>query len=208
MKIDFKKTLDSYQARRGEFRILEIPERQYLMLDGHGDPNTSTDFTDAIEALYPLAYGLKFASKNDLDQDYVVAPLEGLWWAESELAFTSDRDKSAWSWTLLLLVPDWITPTIFRAVREQALTRAATKDASPRLGDVRLETLDEGRCVQTLHAGSFETEGPTLDAMHHNFIPAHGLRMTGKHHEIYLSDFRRVQPDKLRTVLRQSVLDA
>ena len=208
MKLDVKKTDDSYQARHGEFRILQVPARQYLMVDGHGDPNSSNDFTHALDALYPLSYGLKFASKNELDRDYVVPPLEGLWWAETELAFTSERDKSAWSWTMLVMVPDWITSTLFAEVRERVLARTAAKGDPTSLGEVRLETLDERRCVQTLHLGSFETEGPTLDAMHHDFIPAHALTMTGKHHEIYFSDFRRVDPAKFRTILRQPVLDA
>src|SRR5690606_13371261 len=79
-KTDLKKTLDGYQARRGEFRVLELPELRYLMLDGHGDPNTAPAFTAAVETLYPVAYALKLASKEQLGRDYVVPPLEGLWW--------------------------------------------------------------------------------------------------------------------------------
>jgi len=82
---------------------------------------------------------------------------------------------------------------------------AAKKDASPSLGTVRLETLEEGLCVQTLHLGSFDDEGPTLDDLHHRFIPEHGLAMRGIHHEVYFSDFRRVEPAKRRTILRQPV---
>jgi hypothetical protein len=201
MKVDLKKSLDSFRAKHGVFRILEVPVLQYVMLDGHGDPNASSDFAEAVEGLYPLSYGLKFASKRELDRDYVVPPLEGLWWAESELAFTAERDKSAWSWTLMILAPDWITTELFADVQAQV---AAKSDLSSP-ARARLETLDEGRCVQTLHLGSFDYEGPTLDAMHHEFIPAHGLTMTGKHHEIYFSDFRRVEPAKFRTILRQPV---
>ena len=201
-KVDFKKTLDGYQAKRGEFRIVEMPELQYLMIDGHGDPNTSTEFSTALETLYPVAYKLKFASKEELGRDYVVPPPEALWWAEGMAAFTTERDKSRWEWTLLLMVPDWITRELFGEVVE--LVRA--KNPPSKLGELRLEALAEGLCVQTLHIGSFDDEGPVLAELHNEFIPAHGLEMTGKHHEIYLSDFRRVAPEKLRTILRQPVM--
>lgn len=204
MKVDFLKTLDSYRARRGEFRVLDVPPLRYLMIDGHGDPNASSAFAEAIEALYPVAYRLKFASKRELGRDYVVPPLEGLWWADELEAFTAARDKTRWRWTLMLMTPDWIDRTMFEAALEQA--RAASP--SPRLDEVRLASLSEGRCVQTLHVGSFDDEGPVLERMHHEFIPEHGLRMTGRHHEVYLSDFRRVEPSRLRTILRQPVAPA
>lgn len=201
-KTDFK-TLDIYRARRGQVRTLHVPDMRYLMIDGHGDPNTSPAFTEAVQALYPVAYKLKFASKRDLGRDYVVPPLEGLWWAEDMAAFTAARDKSRWDWTLMLMVPDWIDPALVTAAVEQA--GAGNRPA--RLGDVRLETLSEGLCVQTLHVGSFDDEADVLAKLHHEVIPGRGLRMTGRHHEIYLSDFRRVAPDRQRTILRQPVGD-
>ncbi|MBW9092201.1 GyrI-like domain-containing protein [Microbacterium jejuense] len=200
-KIDVTKTLDSYRAKRGEFRILDLPPRQYLMIDGHGDPNTSPAYAEALEALYPVAYTLKFASKRTLERDYVVPPLEGLWTADDLDAFTTARDKSQWDWTMMLLVPDWIGADLVDA----AVAQVAAKKAPVRLAEIRLQTLDEGCCVQTLHVGSFDDEGPVLDRMHHEFIPSEGLRMTGTHHEIYLSDPRRTAPEKLRTILRQPV---
>ena len=202
-KIDFKKTLDSYQAKRGVFRLVEVPPLHYLMIDGHGDPNTSPAFAEAIETLYPIAYKLKFASKQGLGRDYVVPPLEGLWWADDMDAF-SNRDKSQWDWTLLLLVPDWID----QAMVDAAVEQVAAKDPPARLGDVRFDLLDEGLCVQTLHIGSFDDEGPVLQKLHEEFIPSQGLPPTGHHHEIYFSDFRRTAPDKLRTLLRQPVAQA
>ena len=201
-KVDFKKTLYGYQAKRGEFRVVEMPELQYLMIDGHGDPNTSTEFSTALETLYPVAYKLKFASKEELGRDYVVPPPEALWWAEGMAAFTTERDKSRWEWTLLLMVPAWITREFFGEVVELV----GAKNPPSQLGELRLEALAEGLCVQTLHIGSFDDEGPVLAELHNEFIPAHGLEMTGKHHEIYLSDFRRVAPEKLRTILRQPVM--
>jgi hypothetical protein len=200
-KVDFKKTLDAYQAERAGFRVVDVPDMHYLMIDGYGDPNSSPAFSEAIEALYPVAYKLKFASKLDLGRDYVVPPLEGLWWADDMSIFTDARDKSRWHWTLMLMVPEWIEhPMVSRAVEQ-----AAAKNPSARLGEVRLEMLCEGRCVQTLHVGSFDDEAEVLAQMHDVFIPGRGLRMVGKHHEVYLSDFRRVAPEKLRTILRQPV---
>lgn len=189
-KVDLKKTLDGYRAKRGEFRFLDVPDARYLMIDGHGDPNTGS-FAEAIEALYPVAYRLKFASRRELDRDYVVPPLEGLWWADDMAVFTSARDKSLWHWTLMILVPEWVEDSLFAGVDAPAA--------------VRLEPLAEGRCLQTLHIGAFDDEGPVLARMHDEVIPAEGLVPTGRHHEIYLSDFRRVPPERRRTILRQPV---
>ncbi|QUH03975.1 GyrI-like domain-containing protein [Saccharopolyspora erythraea] len=200
-KIDFKRQIGAYRARRGRLEIVDMPDLQYLMIDGHGDPNTTPAFADAAEALYPLAYRLKFASKRTLGRDYVVMPLEGLWWADDMDAFTASRDKSRWDWTLMIMVPDWIDQGMFADTIDQI----ATKDRPRRLDEVRLASLSEGRCVQTLHVGSYDDEAEVLARMHHEFIPDNGLRMVGKHHEIYLSDFRKVAPEKLRTILRQPV---
>jgi len=205
MKIDFKKTLDCYQARRGQFRIVDVPDLQYLMIDGHGDPNTAPAYADALAALYPVAYKIKFASKRDLDRDYVVPPLEALWWATDMAAFTARRDKSQWDWTVMIMAPEWITGAMVEAARA---TVAATAPPSSSLDALRLDTLHEGRCVQTLHVGPYDAEAEVLAELHHGFIPAADLRMTGKHHEIYFSDARKVEPAKLRTILRQPVTDA
>ncbi|GFZ95474.1 GyrI-like domain-containing protein [Nesterenkonia alkaliphila] len=200
-KVDFKRSLDSYRAKPGAFRVVDVPPMRYLMVDGHGDPNTSTSYAQAREALYPVAYSVKFASQQELGRDYVVPPLEGLWWAENMDVFTVARDKSQWNWTMMLMVPEWVETTMVQA----AVQSVGTKRRPTRLGDLRLETLAEGRCVQTLHIGAFDDEGPVLARMHEEFIPAQGLRMTGEHHEVYFSDPRRTSPAKLRTLLRQPV---
>lgn len=204
-KVDFKKTLDCYQARPGEFRVVDIPEMSYLMVDGQGDPNSSPAFAESLESLYPVAYTLKFASRRELGRDYVVPPLEGLWWAADMEAFTTARDKSRWEWTLLLMVPDWIDAEFV----ESAIAVVGDKKQRPaRLDDLRLAILTEGRCVQTLHVGSFDDEAAALAQMHHEFIPGHGLALTGTHHEVYFSDVRRVAADRRRTLLRQPVTTA
>ncbi|KQZ23275.1 GyrI-like domain-containing protein [Microbacterium sp. Root553] len=206
MAIDPKKTLDAYAAKRGEFRILEVPPMQYLMIDGAGDPNTASAYADAVAALFPLAYTLKFEGKRTLGVDTVVMPLEGLWDAPDRESFTSRRDKSAWVWTLMIMVPEHVTPAMFADAVEAVEQKAAKKkQQNAALRSVRLETLDEGLCVQTLHVGSYDDEAPVLAYLHERFIPDSGLRMTGLHHEIYLSDVRRVEPAKLRTILRQPV---
>jgi hypothetical protein len=180
---------------------VDVPDMHYLMIDGHGDPNTSPGYAEALKALYPVAYKLKFASKRDLGRDYVVPPLEGLWWAEDMDSFTTARDKSRWDWTMMIMTPDWVDRQMFAAAVEQA----GARDRPARLGDLRLELLSEGRSVQTLHVGSFDDEADVLARLHHDVIPGNGLRMVGKHHEIYLSDPRRTAPEKLRTILRQPV---
>ena len=201
MKTDLRKALDGYRARVGELRLLEVPPASYLMVDGHGDPNTSQAYADALAALYPVAYATKFASKRELDRDYVVPPLEALWWAEDMAAFTSARDKSQWSWTAMLMVPEWVTP----ALVEHAEAAVGAKDRPASLDRLRLEVLEEGTVVQTLHVGPYDAEAAVLADLHDRFIPEQGLRMTGRHHEIYLSDPRRVAPERLRTILRQPV---
>lgn len=201
MKTDLKKELPGYAGKVGRFDLLELPPRNYLMLDGHGDPNSTPLYSDALKTLYPVAYSLKFFSKNELALDYVVMPLEGLWWAADMDSFTSARDKSRWSWTMMIALPDWHTSEHLSA----AVVAVGSKGDAPLLDRIRMESLDEGLVVQTLHVGSYDGEGPVLERMHHEFIPDNGLVMTGKHHEVYLSDPRKTAPEKLKTILRQPV---
>jgi hypothetical protein len=199
-KRDFKRELSCYKAKRETLQLVTVPDLQYLMIDGHGDPNTPA-FTEAAAALYPVAYKLKFASKKALDRDYVVMPLEGLWWADTMESFTDARDKAHWDWTLMMMVPDWITAAMFIDALEQVAAKARTT----RVGEVRLATLSEGLCAQALHVGSYDDEAELLRRMHHEFIPGQNLSMVGTHHEIYLSNARKVEPARLRTILRQPV---
>lgn len=201
-KIDFKKTLKEYYNPPKRFVIVEVPVMNFLMLDGHGDPNTAQEYQDAVEALYSVAYKLKFISKKIINKDYVVPPLEGLWWAEDMDTFTVHRNKSRWDWTMMIMTPEWITYAIYHDAWKQV-----HKDKNlPALDKMRFQPYDEGLSVQILHIGSYDDEAPTLARMHNEFIPEHGYKMVGKHHEIYLSDPRRVAPEKLKTILRQPVL--
>lgn len=199
-KIDYRKTLKAlYQPPVGVFTVVEVPAMQFVMVDGHGDPNTAPAYGRAVEWLFSVSYPLKFMSKKELGRDYAVMPLEGLWWARDMNTFLS-RDKSAWLWTMMIMQPDWIPAAMF----DTAVAKATGKLGEPP-GSLRLETLAEGLAVQIMHVGSYDDEGPVLKRLHEDFLPQNGLVETGHHHEIYISDPRRTAPEKLKTVLRQPV---
>jgi hypothetical protein len=179
---DLKKELKHlYAPSAKDFTLVDVPPINYLMVDGAGDPNTAPAYRSAVESLYRASYAVRKAA----GQKHVVAPLEGLWWADDLGAFTA-RDKGAWQWTMMIAQPDFVTA-----------------DMVP--DGVRFESFDEGRCAQILHVGSYDDEAPTLARLHDEWLPANGLRERGKHHEIYLSDPRKVEAAKLKTVLRQPV---
>jgi len=201
-KIDFKKTLkELYRPKSKNFVLVEVPEMQFLQADGHGDPNQAPAYQQAVEALYAVAYKIKFTSKKQLGTDYTVPPLEGLWWAEDMDSFTVNLDKSAWDWTMMIMTPEWITAEIFN---EAAAAAGKGKDL-PALDLIRLEGFHEGLSAQIMHIGSYDDEAPTLAHLHKEWLPENGFTENGKHHEIYLSDPRRVAPEKLKTILRQPV---
>ncbi|TWE13899.1 hypothetical protein FHX69_6029 [Prauserella muralis] len=199
-----KRHKELYSPSSTEFAVVDVPEFRYLAVDGRGDPNTSAAYAHALEALYGVAYTLKFASKKTLGRDFVIAPLEGLWRADDPAVFTA-RLKDSWDWTMLISQPDWITEDMVDAA---VGTVAKKKKDNPALANLRLLTLNEGTCVQILHIGSYDDEAPTLHRLHHHYLPEHGLTFNGDHHEIYLSDPRRTAPAKLRTILRQPVRSA
>jgi hypothetical protein len=200
-KVDFKKEYKNlYQPSRTDFSLIKVPRFRYLMIDGKGNPNFSETYKRAIEALYSVSYVLKRTSKRDLDRDYVIPPLEGLWWADN-LKAAMNGNKDLWSWTMMILLPDWIS---LRMVNK-AIQFVSKKYANPEFIKLRVEKLKEGKAVQIMHVGPYEDEGPTLKKLHGDYMPAHGLTFNGKHHEIYLGDPRKTPPNKLRTVLRQPV---
>ncbi|MFO1085911.1 MAG: GyrI-like domain-containing protein [Reyranellaceae bacterium] len=200
-KFDIKKACKTlYSAPTGEFSIVDVPPFDYFMIDGAGDPNSASTYKAAVEALYGVAYTLKFASKVALGRDHVVPPLEGLWWADDMADFVARR-KDRWRWTMMIAVPDFIE----RSMAQDAIAKAKDKKRLPALQHLRVEQLEEGQAVQTLHVGSYDDEGPTLDRLHREFLPARRLAPTGHHHEIYLSDPRKTPAEKLKTILRQPV---
>lgn len=200
-KIDFKKEWKYlYQPSKKDFEIVDVPEMTFLKMDGHGDPNTAPEYTQAVEALYAVAYKIKFFSKKN-GRDYVVPPLEGLWWAEDMNSFNLTRDKSQWDWTMMIMTPEWITGDMVETARQDA---ASNKDL-PGLSELRWEPYQEGLSAQILHLGSYDDEGPVLARLHDDWMPSNGYTFNGLHHEIYLSDPRRVEEHKLKTILRQPI---
>jgi len=201
-KIDYKKTLKHlYKPSTKKVELVEVPEMNFLMIDGQGDPNTSKAFSDAIEALYPVAYTLKFmVKKGEWAIDYGVMPLEALWWADDMSAFTEGK-KDHWKWTVMLMQPEFITAEMV----ESAIKEVQQKKNPVALPMMRFEAFNEGKSAQIMHIGPFSEEGPNIEKVH-KFIETEGSERRGKHHEIYLSDMRRTAPEKLKTIIRQPMV--
>lgn len=197
-KLDLKKQLKSvYQASATTVSEVDMPQLNFLMLDGQGDPNSSDSYAAVVEALFTVAYTLKFMlKKSSAAIDYAVMPLEGLWWADDMAAFVAER-KNEWRWTMMIMQPDFITTEMVA----DAIAAAGKKKNLPALQQLRFERFDEGYCAQILHKGPFTEEGPTIDRLH-QYIEEHG-KLTGKHHEIYLSDIRKAAPENWKTIIRQ-----
>jgi hypothetical protein len=207
-KYDVKRAYRAlYAPSARAFVLVDVPPMRYLAVDGHGDPNSAEEYAQAVEALYGVAYTLKFASKKELGRDFAVAPLEGLWRADDPAAFVT-RDKRAWSWTMLIAQPEWIDGVLVEDAVARVRAKAKGDAPNPALDLLRLVELAEGRSAQILHVGSYDDEGPTLARLHDEWMPERGLTFNGDHHEIYLSDPRRSAPEKLKTILRQPVRDA
>jgi hypothetical protein len=196
---------DLYRASSGAPELVRVPDLAFIMVDGQGDPNTSPAYRDALQALYSLAYTLKFELKKELGVSPRVGAPEGLWWADDMAEFSSER-KAGWSWTMMIAQPDDVTPERFARAREAV----ARKKAMPGLDQARLERFEEGLCAQILHVGPYSAEEPTIRRLH-AFIGEMGGRFDGRHqrhHEIYLGDPRRSPPEKWRTIIRQPFVRA
>jgi hypothetical protein len=183
--------------------LVEVPEFAFLMVDGRGDPNTSEAYHQALEALYTVAYTLKFSLKKaDAERDFKVAPLEGLWWADEASPTTAElqRNRDAWNWTMMIAVPDEVTAEEVAA----AADAAARKRELPTAALPRLERVEEGLAAQIMHVGPYTEEAPTIELLH-DFVAAQGYELRGRHHEVYLGDPRRTAPERLKTVLRHPV---
>jgi hypothetical protein len=198
-KTDPKRELRQFYSARQTPELVDVPELGFLMIDGHGDPNRSPRYQAAVEALYAVSYALKFAIKRGGGPDYMVAPLEGLWWAEDMASFTVE-DKSVWDWTMMIMQPAEATPELV----EQTRREVAQKKQLPAAAELRLQRYAEGTSAQILHLGPYADEGPTIARLH-AFIQEQGHQKRGKHHEIYLGDPRRTAPERLRTIIRQPV---
>ena len=201
-KTDLKKELATlYSTGKKDLvpHLVEVPPLQYVMIDGTGDPN-SESFGEAMGALYAAAYGVKFASKAD-GRDFGVMGAEGLWWTDPPEAFSMTA-KGDWFWTLLLILPEWITSGMVDDALAAAVEKGKVDQSTA--AKVRLETLNEGLSVQVLHIGPYEAEPPTIASMH-EYAYGQGYKLRGKHHEIYMNDPRRVAPEKMKTILRHPI---
>lgn len=198
------KKLDLYRRHKTEYlaprspHVIAVGAARYLAIEGQGPP-AAPAFAAAIGALYSVAFTIKMAKKF-AGLDYAVAKLEGLWWGGRAGRLLLDEPPARWRWQLLIRVPAFIA----ERDRRQALATLAQRGKSPLVRQVRLLTLREGRCVQLLHVGPYDQERESLARMD-LYARSKGLCAHGRHHEIYLSDPRRVAPAKLRTLLRQPV---
>jgi len=206
-KLDFKKRdKPFYTGKQGRWDLIAVPPMQFVMIDGQGDPG-GRDYARAVAALYPLAYGTKAIFKRE-GHDFVVPPLEALWWSDDLDAFVNDI-RTEWQWTAMIRLPDEVDARTVEQARAHALVNLSRKKDKPTdaetMGRVRLEVLEEGEALQTLHIGPYSDEAPVLAHLHDELMPEMGVTFAGPHHEIYLGDPRKVAPEKLRTLLRQPV---
>jgi len=203
-KIDFKKKYPAlYNLKNNTMSIVEVPEFSYLMVDGTGDPNNSTEFQQAIEALFSLSYTIKFMVKNGpLGIDYGVMPLEGQWYMDNMKEFSMER-KSDWKWTIMIMQPDFITKEIV----SEGLKLVKSRKNLPSIDAVLFKKQSDGLCAHTLYTGPYSEETETIIKLH-QYITHNGYKLTGKHREIYLNDMRRTAPAKLKTIIRQPITKA
>ncbi len=196
--IDLTVTYRDFYRATAVPAIVTVTDRPFLMIDGHGDPNHGTAYPNAVAAIYPLAYAIRAAIKERTGDAYKVMPLEGLWWADDMARFTMD-DKSNWHWTAMISLPDDAGPELADIL--ETTTRSKHLDAGHL---ARIDRYGDGLAAQLLHLGPYAEEPPTIAKLH-AWIGEHGYRLTGLHHEIYLSDPRKGDPAKTRTIIRQPI---
>ena len=205
MPVDYKKTEKELYQPKTTPSIIDVPEMVFIAVDGKGDPNTSAEYAAAVEVLYGLSYTIKMSSKSVLE--YVVPPLEGFWNVTDETfkgGGAPITDKGKFEWTALIRQPVFVTEEVF----ERAKTTLAKKKPNLDMSRARLVKITEGLCVQVMHIGSYDDEPATIAAMD-KYAVENGYAMdindTRRHHEIYLSDPRKVAPEKLKTVIRHPI---
>lgn len=204
MPIDYKKTeKDLYQLRTTP-SIINVPEMTFITVDGKGDPNTSVEYTAAVELLYGLSYTIKMGNKSILE--YVVPPLEGFWSVDDDFkgGGAAINDKSKFIWTMVIRQPDFVTEDILETAKAILAKKKPSIDASK----AKFKTITEGLCVQVMHIGSYDNEPATIVKLNH-FAIENGYSIdiddTRRHHEIYISDPRKVTPEKLKTIIRHPI---
>lgn len=200
-KIDFKKEFKSeYTASQKEIKLIEIPKLNYLAIQGSGNPNTTPMYQEAIEALYAVAYTIKFKIKKEGQMDYGVMPLETLWWLPEEKTEMDESNKSSWCWETLIMQPLFIDEKMV----SEAIKEVGSKKRLSLTGAIKFKVLEEGLAMQMMHKGPYDKEEESI-ALLHEFIKNNGYTKVGLHHEIYLNDPRRTAADNLKTIIRQPI---
>lgn len=200
-KRDMKKeNKEMFAPKQGVFSIVNIPELTYITIVGEGDPNKTESFGKATEALYTVAYGIKFALK-DKGRDFTVMPLEGLWYCDNMSEFSEDN-KDNWKWKLMILQPESVDGEMVETAKNKG--KEKKKELKAYIENIQIEKYNEGIAVQTMYIGAYKDETPVIAEMH-KFIAEKGYELTGLYHEIYLSDPRKTDESKLKTILRQPV---
>lgn len=201
VKIDYKKELKTfYKASAKEVELVTVPEMNFLKIDGMGAPG-SLDYKETVEALFQLSYTIKFMiKKGEMAIDYGVMPLQGHWWVDDMTKFDVNK-KDEWKWTMMIMQPELVSEMIVEKAKEQL----KQKKNPPALPKIKYEPFTEGKAAQIMHIGPFSEEGPTIQKVHQAIFD-NGFKITGKHHEIYLTDIRRAAPEKWKTIIRQPYL--
>lgn len=208
--VDFKKAYKDLYLPKTKPVLIDVPQMTFIMIDGKGNPNTAGGaYQKAVEALYGLSYTIKMSKmgKNKPKGyfEYVVPPLEGLWWfTDEKFDLQPVADKEKFLWTAMIRQPDFVTADLFRWAKEELQKKKPALD----LSGARLEDYTEGKCVQILHFGPYDSEPDTVRVLE-KFTTASGyvsdFSEKRKHHEIYLSDPGKTAPEKLKTVIRHPV---
>lgn len=202
LKLDLKKTEPELYAAEPKPRLVTVPTRTFLMIDGHGDPDVAASgYTAAVETLYTVAYTIRFALKRAEVVEYPVPPMEGLWWTDAFSDTPEHLRRDEWNWTMMIPQPPQVTAAVFADGLAASRRKKGDRDGFARL---RLAEFTEGLSVQMLHIGPFSAEPRTMDEMV-RYTEDNGRSWTGRHHEIYLSDPRKTAPEKLKTILRHGV---
>ena len=196
-KLDLTKEYKTYYTAKTTPEIVEIEEGKFLTIEGKGAPG-GDEFQAKVGALYSLAYGIKMLMKRE-GKDFTVAKLEGLWWVDSDKPYT-EVPREEWRWKLLIRQPESVTSEIVEKARQEVIK----KKEMELVNEVKFEKMKEGKCVQILHIGPYSTESESIAKME-KLMKEKGLAYNGLHHEIYLSDPRKVAPEKMKTILRQPV---
>lgn len=216
-KFDYKKAFKELYQPKAKPTVVEVPEMKFIMIDGEGDPNDKGGaYHTAVEILYGLSYTIKMSKMGEYTPegyfDYVVPPLEGVWWLndEGEFEFSKLQNKSKFCWTAMIRQPEFVTHEVF----EWAIEQLKRKKPHLETSKARLETFEEGLCVQMMHIGPFDDEPKTVAIMD-QYMKENNLRdaiedvlpdgKIRRHHEIYMGDPRKVAPEKMKTVLRHPV---